>query len=592
MSKQHIRWIIIVVGMVIFTGCSSAAGAKKAAASSEVWLLDAGQFSSEEKLAAYTLQGLANRTEPRMFIRLGIASRWMGFDYRRTAKTHGPLWNPQVIDAFEKKYPSIEDYWVEYLSRDGRFRFKPTTLAELIGAMGSQLKGCILYESIKTDCSAVCTLAGLEDAVPLTPSLRTKLVAEGVNLPVVFDYVAVRSTFSKDRDLRLEAHRWALDKLLPQCHKDGLISRDRTYGLDEHDSIMDIDLAVQNRWFVYDLNHAATENNPVNPVKVNPIEKALLDELLSQITPFSPVYGWGRPGEENFIRSLNRHKLLGICSSVPNNSFFARLPAPATSFKQRGGHRNVNNVDLEPDKVYVAFLVNEGDTLKTANGLMGVGSWIQPERGTLPLNWGIDPLFNRHFPALMAYYYATMSDNDYFFAATSGWGYAHPSFLPSDSLLAYGKLVKQGGELADVRYIDIWHVNLLRKSGLFHPFLQATGMKGLTDWDGNQQSVTYTDYGLTIIKSDQYYTLDDPKTFATMLVDDIKSIQPPWFIVVYGARGHGTPYKFSEVAKRLPTDRFKIVKLDEFFSAAEKAKAQMQKRVWKPDPNAPKGVAP
>lgn len=32
--------------------------------------------------------------------------------------------------------------------------------------------------------------------------------------------------------------------------------------------------------------------------------------------------------------------------------------------------------------------------------------------------------------------------------------------------------------------------------------------------------------------------------------------------------------------------------LDEFFSAAEKCRAKVEKCVWKPGPNAPKGVAP
>ena len=77
-----------------------------------------------------------------------------------------------------------------------------------------------------------------------------------------------------------------------------------------------------------------------------------------------------------------------------------------------------------------------------------------------------------------------------------------------------------------------------------------------------------------------------------MLVNDMNEVKPPWFIIVYGATGHGTPYKFSEVAKRLPTEKFKVVKLDEFFTAAKKAEVQMKGRVWKPGPNAPKGVAP
>ena len=556
-----------------------------------VWLVEADRLAPEEKLALYCLQGLANRNSPRVFIKLGAGSRWMDFQFHAGAKMGGPVWNPETVKAVEGKYAFITDYWVDYFSRKGQFSFKQMKLPEMIRGLGPELKGSILYEEIRTDLCAVGTLAGLEDAVPLTAALGTKLEAEGVKVPVAFDYRTVRRAFPKGADLRLESHRWAIDNLLPRCRKDGAVSRDLTYGSDLHDSIVDVDLAVKHRWIIYDLSHAATENMPHGPVKPVPAEQALLEKLLSQITPFSPVYGWGRPEEQNFIRSLSRHRLLGVCSSVPNNSFFSSLPAPGVPFKQKGGHCDEAKLVVEP-KVYVAFMVNEGDTLKIANGLMGDGAWLQPERGAIPINWGIDPVLNRYFPALMAYYYETMSAKDYFFAACSGFGYTHPSFLPSDSLLPYAALVKQGGALADVRYVDIWYVNALRQNNLLHPFLQATGMKGLTDWDNGQQRVEYTDYGMTIIKSNQYYTLGDPAKFAAMLVNDMNGVKPPWFIVVYGASGHGTPYKFSEVAKRLPSEKFKVVKLDEFFAAAKNAEAKMKGRVWKPGPNAPKGVAP
>lgn len=55
-------------------------------------------------------------------------------------------------------------------------------------------------------------------------------------------------------------------------------------------------------------------------------------------------------------------------------------------------------------------------------------------------------------------------------------------------------------------------------------------------------------------------------------------MKPPWFVIVYGAKPHGTPYKFRELADALPRDRFKIVALDEFFAAAEKARPQVERR--------------
>lgn len=77
-----------------------------------------------------------------------------------------------------------------------------------------------------------------------------------------------------------------------------------------------------------------------------------------------------------------------------------------------------------------------------------------------------------------------------------------------------------------------------------------------------------------------------------MLTEDYKAVKGPWFVIVYGANRHLTPYKAKAVMDRLPADRFKAVLLDEFFTAARLARKEVEGMVWRPGPNAPKGVAP
>jgi len=36
--------------------------------------------------------------------------------------------------------------------------------------------------------------------------------------------------------------------------------------------------------------------------------------------------------------------------------------------------------------------------MKCAGSMNDVGSWLQPERGTLPVNWGISPYLCEQFP--------------------------------------------------------------------------------------------------------------------------------------------------------------------------------------------------
>jgi hypothetical protein len=179
---------------------------------------------------------------------------------------------------------------------------------------------------------------------------------------------------------------------------------------------------------------------------------------------------------------------------------------------------------------------------------------------------------------LASYYYTTASSNDYFFSATSGWGYAHPERLSDDAIMPYAKLVNYGAGLADTRYIDIWWSSGLRKRNQFYPFLHDTGLRGMSEWSG-YQGVEYAPDGMPIVHSDLYYSLEkySPAVLADMLIKDSAEIKPPWFIVIYG----GDPHAFYAIAQHLPKDRFKIVKLDEFFEAARDAQPLMRGRQWK-----------
>jgi hypothetical protein len=553
----------------------------------------------EEKVAAFVAQGIANRRGPRVFVRLGDECRWM--QMYDTVQPHvGSAWG--VEDAQRLRaggVTNIEEAWVAWLTKKGICRFVPVSLEALITNLVAEVKGAVLYEAVKEDLAPVATLAGLEDALPVTPALAGRWKASGIQLPTVFDYTQVRKGFDAKQDKRLAGHQWLLDTVLPRCRKDGAVSRVRLYGVDTHDTIVDIDQAAQNTWAVYELDHAALTNNVYGvTLKADPPDTALLDKILAQLEPFSAVYGWGNPGEDSFIRSLNRHALVGECSGVPNNSFFAALhKAPyygskPFAFKQKRPHRRVEDVTVE-DKIYVAFMVNEGDSIKCMNAFQGFGSWLQEERGKIPINWGVEPNLCMSHPALMAYYYETATTNDYFFAPASGWGYTHPGFLPQDKLMEYAGKVKQGMALTDTRFIDIWWLGELRQRNQLNAFLKKADVWGLTDWDNSQQRLVYTDGGVTVAKSHHYYTYKTPAAeFANKLMAETREVEGPWFVVIYGADPHGTPHRFYELSRRLPPERFKVVALDEFFAAAEKARPRVEGRVLKPGVGMPKGVAP
>ena len=551
----------------------------------EVWRIDAAHFGDEERLAAVCLQGLANRGRGRVFIDYGNALRWMQMDYAKDRGDQGGrVWSEKDAEQLATRYADVHDYWIEFYEEQEGSRFVTVTLPELMEKLGDELKGVILYSNVTDDLALAATMAGVRDAVPLTQALYDDWMrGRPYEKPVIFDVRSLYADYPPGADRRLEAHRWMIEHVYPVCDKSGAVSRDRTYGQAAHDTLVDIDLAVSRRWVTFDLSFMSEESrnrekkdvDQPHPVwGFDPPDKPLLMAILEGLDDWSPVYGWGRPYESALIRRMAIHRCVKVCGGTANGSFFRYMHRRGEGFQQVRPH--VEQPKLEP-RIYVTFMVNEGDTLKCFASLMNGGGWLQSERGRTPINWGVDPLLMRDTPGLMSYYYRTATDQDYFFSAPSGWGYLAPNNLADDQIQPYGALVAEGARMADTRYIDVWWMNELRNRDQFFPLLKAMGVRGLTQWSGRQE-VEYAPDGTPVIHSNYYYPRFRPDVFADMLVRQAPEVPHPWFIVVYG----GNPHWFHEVAKRLPDDAFKVVKLDEFFEAARAARPQIEGRSWKP----------
>ena len=195
-------------------------------------------------MAVFVAQGIANRRGPRVFVRLGDECRWMQmFDEVRPQV--GAAWGAEDAQRLRVGgVTTIEDAWVAWLTKKGVCRFVPVSVEALISKLGGEVKGTVLYETLKEDFAPAATLAGLEDALPVTPALATRWTSSGILLPMVFDYTQVRKGFGDKQDKRLAGHQWLIDNALARCRKDGAVSRVRLYGADAHDIIVDIDQAA------------------------------------------------------------------------------------------------------------------------------------------------------------------------------------------------------------------------------------------------------------------------------------------------------------------------------------------------------------
>ena len=93
-----------------------------------------------------------------------------------------------------------------------------------------------------------------------------------------------------------------------------------------------------------------------------------------------------------------------------NLSFHEQVLAHITPIRQRPHAAAA----LDPHKYTVCFVTSEGDTMKGPLPFFS-GSWFDPRRGEVPMNWAIHPLMAR-FPAMLENYYQTATSNDCFVA--------------------------------------------------------------------------------------------------------------------------------------------------------------------------------
>jgi hypothetical protein len=554
-----------------------------------VTLVEVSGISQGKKLTLVALQGLANRKGPNVFLDFGDDNRWMSMDYtEKPEQKHLLSWDPNTSEEFKARYPTTGKAWVEILTKQAKFEFRPKSWEMFLAEAGKDAAGWIVYDHFDDEVALVGTLAGQKDALPVLRQDLAEMQKILPGLPIVFETSVIPTI--PDVGRKVSVHRWMIGNLMPHVNKSGLVSRVKSYGMEEHDTYVDIDQAVQEKWMVYDLTHYREDvADKPDPKWSRPHETAALLEILRSYPPLTPVFGWGAIDENTFVRVITENGLTVICSGVPNNSFFNRWKASRFPIKQRRSHVAEAEVKVE-DKVYLAFMVNEGDSIKNALALQGHGAWLQPERGAVPMNWGVDPALFERYSGLMEYFYETATDRDSFFAAAAGWGYVHPGRMTPQMAEGYVKQVNEGLRQSDTDYIDIWWMP--HGGPVWDTFARGLKVKGLCQWYQPEQKVDFKMANYPVAFSNHYYTLGDPEVFARMLVEDYKDVKGPWFVIVYGANRHMTPYKAKSLMGHLPADRFKAVLLDEFFTAARLARKEIEGKVWRPGPSAPKGVAP
>lgn len=361
-------------------------------------------LSDEERVMFCTLQGIINRTRPRIIL------------YNHNEE-------PQST------WPSAHNLKTGAIST--------ATPYNLVKPFIEEINGLVLYSQQQNEhfSNLAVTIAGLDRLLPVTEEIRTKLVSSGMDFPVVVDLTSLTMSNAVGVYTYLYNNYWS------RCNHRLLIS--------ERPKIP----------YVHDIG-AACGSACVYLDPRNSSECALLDKFLRDMTPGRDiVLGW-YPEERSGVGEATKYGL----STVPAD-FFENTTV-YTSVNRSVKKAPVPKRPKLENKVYATVYLSDGDNIQYCQHAMAK-IFEQGGRGQMALNWTISPALADFSPAMLNYYYGKATTNDCFVCGPSGLGYAMPfNGLGSGSgtyytssgttLTPFTKLTQRYIEKAGLRVITIW----------------------------------------------------------------------------------------------------------------------------------------
>ena len=414
--------------------------------------------------AVCALQGLVNRSGPRLFVKLwSDDSTWLS----RMTEYGNWLYNKTVVTL-----PSGVN-----------------GLQTLFNTFSSDYEGAVVWDpNVNSTCNVAVTVAGADNMIPIrydpTPgSVYDRLIATGPQIPVQLDLrdrftgtgtvwdTAIPSTGSAKND----AYVWARTKYLETGKSNPSMLY---YALDGHwiqnaaseafptFMVFTRDYAVQNRAFCFDLSVWADEapnDDPTQPLgtDLNTLRSILhaaatrapgMVEIVGYV-PWAYKYtthdGHGIhdpvPTEWEATRWFTYHNAyvdadaMAYCD-FPNLSLYSIFPLPdRLTQNRRVSHTELRKLGyLSADNIvsplnYLNFYMGDWDSAVWL-GLQARAKWDDANRGVVPISWPFNPNLIKRAAGLYEYYSRTRTDNDSFTAGDSGCGYVNPTWLLTDRL--------------------------------------------------------------------------------------------------------------------------------------------------------------
>lgn len=271
----------------------------RAATPSHLVVYDARAEGFEMQLLLTTLQGVVNKTEPRIYLLL--------------VNDTDAFWLQEMVDDYAVTTETVGSAW------------------DLFEMFKAELSGFVVYDpDLPATANLAATIAGIEQAVVAAPALVAELESRGLT-----NVEDLRDRFADNVAL----YQWAMTEIWPDanhgimCFSDPLLATLRDYLVANDIMTVMLDPHV-------------------------PAERALLEEILAETPAHIPLLGWAID-ELLGVMIFSRHAKFHVASDWARNmSVYSGLAFPDLA----QDHQNTYEPAVE-NKIYLSFAYTDGDNV-------------------------------------------------------------------------------------------------------------------------------------------------------------------------------------------------------------------------------------
>lgn len=317
----------------------------------------------------------------------------------------------------------------------------------MIQKYAADIKGMVIFDQGQADTiNLATTIAGLEDAIVVSPVLAEELRKAPYNIRVIKD---LRSENFKNK---LEVYEYLYRNYWSRCSKRVIV------GMHPRDHLGLRDMAVAVQAAVLWLEPKISG------------EKAMLDKFFKDAVPVDTYYAGWWPEEGSGVGYGTQQGVITIPADYYENyTVYAgqsrQLEMPIVPAKPV----------LDKRKIYISLNFSDGDNIQyDQHALMEKSRWRSSSRGSIPIGWTCSPALLDAGPQILNYYYKTATPNDVLICGPSGLGYSSAENWRNQSDIAkYAALTNSYFEKTAFNIITIWSTLSTQKAGWMTQYMPS-----------------------------------------------------------------------------------------------------------------------